>query len=124
MGLIDSFDVSEEGGEDSEQEEACEVTTPGRRSSTAGFKREEIVALHHSLSWEHRGTEGSLASDYHPILNSISVCRSKSKNKSLKLSHCSIPLTYYRVKVNRVTAPLQIQCRQTSDQQRSNIIHR
>ena len=99
------MNVSEETGEDSEQEEACKVTTAGRRSSIAGLKRKEIVALHNSLSWD-RGTEGTLTISS-ILLNS--VFRSKFKNK---------PLTCY-------TEPLQFQCRQTYfGQQRSNIIHR
>ena len=65
--------VSEESGAEPEQEEACEVTTTGRRSAIAGLTRQEIVALHHSLGWDRGGTEGSLtiSSVSLPILNSV-----------------------------------------------------
>ena len=52
--------LSEETGAEPEQEEACEVTTTGRRSAIAGLTWKEIVALHNSLGWDRWGTEGSL----------------------------------------------------------------
>ena len=63
--------LSEETGAEPEQEEASEVTTTGRRSAIAGLTWKEIVALHNSLGWDRRGTEGSLtiSSDFLPIFS-------------------------------------------------------
>ena len=105
-GRIFSLKISEETGEEPEQEEACQVTTAGRRSSTAGLSRKEIVSLHYSLSW-HRRTEGTLTKSpvSLPIILNYDVYRSQSKNKPLELSHhCSFPLvtlSLNSLKVNR-----------------------